>query len=94
MEPWKPIYIPPTPIPPPNPQPPHSPLKPPSPKSYLKGGWGMGSQNHNPHIHVGFLLNNAKGLALNGEWKRTFRISLSYIIGFVSVFVFLSIDTS
>ena len=59
-----------------------------------KGGWGMGSQNHNPHIHVGFLLNIAKGLALNGEWKRTFRISLSYIIGFVSVFVFLSIDTS
>ena len=60
----------------------------------------MGSQNHKHftlmyvHIHVGFLLNIAKGLALNGEWKRTFRISLSYIIGFVSVFVFLSIDTS
>ena len=65
-----------------------------------KGGWGMGSQNHKhyPHMNVnmdvGFPLNIAKGLALNGEWKRTFRISLSYIIGFVSVFVFLSIDTS
>ena len=55
MEPWKPIYIPPTPIPPPNPQPPHSPLKPPSPKSYLKGGLGNGeskSQALSTHVCI------------------------------------------
>ena len=89
---------------PPNPTPNH-PLalcKPPSPKSYLKGGLGNGeskSQAFYTHVcihtlHVGFPLNIAKGLTLNREWKRTFCISLSYIIGFVSVFVFLSIDTS